>query len=140
MAQHPVVGTWALDSVKFEDSESGEHFDIYGSNPTGYIMINGDGHVMAFLADSDRKPPENESDNAALLGNMMSYAGKYRQNGDNVFIFTITAAWHPSWIGTEQVRFCDVKDDTLSITTPEQTHPNFPGRKGRGIVIWHRAS
>jgi hypothetical protein len=140
MAQHPIVGTWALDSVKFEDTESGERFDIYGANPSGYIMINEDGHVMAFLADSTRKPPQNPSDSAALFSNMMCYAGKYRLNGNSECIFSITAAWHPSWIGTDQVRFFDIKGNTLSITTAEQTHPNFPGRKGRGIVMWHKAS
>ena len=140
MAQHPIVGTWALDSIQFEDAESGERFDMYGDKPSGYIMINEDKHVMAFLADGTRKPPQNPSDNAALFNNMMCYAGKYRLEGNSEFTTTITAAWHPSWIGTEQVRFFDVKGDTMAITTAVQTHPNFPGRKGRGIVMWHRAS
>lgn len=69
----------------------------------------------------------------------MCYAGKYRLEGNSEFTTTVTAAWHPSWIGTEQVRFFDVKGNALTITTAMQTHPNFPGRKGRGIVMWHKA-
>ena len=42
MAQHPIVGTWALNSIQFEDAESGVHFDMYGEKPSGYIMINED--------------------------------------------------------------------------------------------------
>ncbi len=140
MALHPIVGTWALDSIQYEDAASGERFDMYGDRPTGYIMINADGYAMALIADSTRKVPQNLGDTAALFGNMMCYAGPYRLVGDNEFITSVTAAWHPSWIGTEQVRYFDVKSNILTITTAVQTHPNFPRRIGRGIVMWQRAS
>jgi Lipocalin-like domain len=138
MTLHPIVGTWALNSIQYEDAASGERFEMFGDKPTGYIMINSDGHAMALIADSTRRPPQNLADNAALFESMMCYAGPYRVVGDNKFIITVTAAWHPSWIGTEQVRYFDVKGDILTITTAVQTHPNFPERTGRGIVIWTR--
>jgi Lipocalin-like domain len=135
MSQHPIIGTWAIDSIQYEDATSGECFDMYGAKPSGYIMINADGHAMVLIADSERVP----SDTATLFSTMMAYAGPYRLEGENKFITTITSAWHPAWVGTEQVRFFDVKGNALAITTAVQTHPNFPGRTGRGVVKWHRS-
>jgi hypothetical protein len=138
MAQHPIIGTWALDSIIYEDADTGERFNIYGEKPSGYIMINADGHAMALIADSTRVPPQNSSDKETLFGTMMAYAGPYMLEGDNTFTTRVTSAWHPSWVGTDQVRFFDVNGNTLEITTAVQTHPNFPGRTGRGVVRWHR--
>jgi Lipocalin-like domain len=140
MSQHPIIGTWALDSIQYEDADSGERFNMYGEKPTGYIMINADGHAMALISDSTRVAPQVPSDAATLFSTMMAYAGPYRLEGDSKFITTITSAWHPSWVDTEQVRFFDVRGNALEITTAVQTHPNFPGRTGRGVVKWHRAT
>jgi Lipocalin-like domain len=139
MAQHPIIGTWALDSIEYEEAHTGERFNMYGERPSGYIMINADGHAIVLIADSSRAPPQNPSDKSDLFNTMMSYAGTYTLEGDNTFTTKVTSAWHPSWVGTDQVRYFEVKGDILAITTALQTHPNFPGRKGRGVVKWHRA-
>ena len=140
MEQKPIIGTWILDSIQFEDAHSGEKFNMYGEKPSGYIMINADGHAMALIADSNTKPPLSPADSSALFGKMMAYAGPYRLEGDNIFITSITSAWHPAWVGTDQVRFFEVTDNKLAVTTAVQTHPNYPGRTGRGVVQWHRAT
>lgn len=140
MAQHPIVGTWELDSIAFEDAVTGECFDIYGPRPTGYIVINPDGHAFVLITAGGRTPPASPAESAALFENMMSYAGRYRLEGDRRFIVAISTAWHPAWVGTEQVRDFEVAGHALTITTPVQTHPNFPGRTGRGLVRWHRAA
>jgi Lipocalin-like domain len=139
MAQHPIIGTWALDSIQFEDAESGERFNMYGEKPSGYIMINADGHAMTLIADSSNKVPQSPAESAAVFGRMMAYAGPYAIEGDKTFTTRIISAWHPAWIGTDQVRYFEMSGDTLAITTAVQTHPNYPGRKGRGVVKWHRA-
>jgi hypothetical protein len=139
MKQHPIIGTWSLDSIQFEDAVTGERFDVYGKNPSGYIIINSDGHAFVLITGSGRQAQDSADGAAALFNNMMAYAGKYRLEGNNRFIVSISTAWHPSWVGTEQVRDFEVIGDTLTITTPAQTHPNFPGRTGRGNVKWHRA-
>jgi hypothetical protein len=139
MKQHPIVGTWLLDSIQFEDAESGERFDIYGRNPSGYIVINPDGHAFVLITGSERKPPDNSSDCAELFRSMMSYVGKYWLEREDSFIVSISAAWHPSWVATEQIRDFEISGDRLFIATPVQTHPNLPGRTGKGIVKWHKA-
>jgi Lipocalin-like domain len=139
MQASSLIGTWKLDSIQFEDRETLERTDMYGPAPLGYIMIAADGHAMALIAKADRTAPANAADESALFRGMMAYAGTYRLEGGNRFITSVTAAWHPAWIGSEQARFFEVKGNTLAITTAWQTHPNFPGRTGRGVVMWHRA-
>jgi hypothetical protein len=69
---------------------------------------------------------------------MMAYSGKYRAEGENKFITTVDVAWHPAWNG-EQTRFFALNGDVLSITTAQQTVPQFPGRPGRGVLRWRRS-
>jgi Lipocalin-like domain len=138
METSPLVGTWRLDSIQFEDRDTGERTDMYGPAPVGHIMISGDGHTMVLIAKADRKAPASAADESALFKSMMAYAGTYRLEGGNQFITTVSAAWHPAWIGSDQARFFEVKGSMLAITTAWQTHPNFPGRTGRGVVMWHR--
>jgi Lipocalin-like domain len=71
---------------------------------------------------------------------MMSYCGPFRIEGGDQFITDVEVSWHPGWLGTEQARTFSVADDALSITTAETLHPMFPGRKGRGVLKWQRAS
>ena len=94
---------------------------------------------MAILTRSDRAPPKEDADGAALFKSMMAYTGNFRIEGKDKFITDVDLAWHPGWNGTEQTRFFKVEGDTLSITTAQQTHPMFPGRMGRGIITWIRA-
>ena len=52
---------------------------------------------------------------------------------------TVDAAWHPSWVGTEQVRFIRIDGDRMEITTAPQTLPLYGKRVGRGVLRWVRA-
>ena len=112
---------------------------MYGANPFGYLIHTADGRMMAIITASNRQPPRDTADGAALFNNMMAYTRKYRIEGDDQFITSVDLAWHPGWIGTEQPRFFTVDGDMLSITTAQTTHPMFPGRNGRGVLKWRRA-
>jgi hypothetical protein len=94
MVQHPIIGTWALESIQFEDAESGERFSMYGERPSGFFMINAAGHAMALIANSSNKPPQSSDERAAVFGRMMAYVGPYTIKGNNTFTTKITSAWH----------------------------------------------
>jgi hypothetical protein len=55
------------------------------------------------------------------------------------FTTQVEVAWHPAWVGTQQVRNYTIAGDELRIMTDEQTHPAYPGRLGRGILVWRRS-
>jgi hypothetical protein len=134
-----LIGVWQLLSIQAEFADSGEIVDVYGARPTGFLILTDGGRMMAVVTAGDRAPPETEADRDALFENMMSYTGNYRLEGDK-FITKVDVAWHPAWNGTEQPRFFQLDGEVLSLTTPRQTHPRFPGRSLRGVMTWRRAS
>jgi hypothetical protein len=134
-----LIGVWRLLSVRVEFLDTGERADIYGPHPSGFLILSDGGRMMAIITAGDRAPPETEADRAALFDAMMAYTGNYRLEDDK-FITSVDVAWHPSWDGTEQPRFFELEGNSLSIITPQQTHPRYPGRPVRGILIWHRSS
>lgn len=66
---------------------------------------------------------------------MIAYSGLCRVEGEDKLIIQVDTAWHPAWVGTEQRRFFRLDRDVLSIATAWQTHPSFPGRTARGVLM-----
>jgi hypothetical protein len=58
-------------------------------------------------------PPDNER--VALHNTMFAYAGKYSVEAGTV-IHHVDISWNEVWTGTSQIRFFDVKGNTLIIT------------------------
>ena len=133
-----VVGTWQLVSIQFEFADTGECVDAYGPRPSGYLILTDGGRLMGLVTAADRLPPATDADRAALFESMMAYSGIYRIEGEDKFVTTVDLAWHPAWNG-EQTRFFELHGDKLSITTAQLTHPGFPGRPGRGVLVWRRS-
>lgn len=133
-----LVGTWQIVSVQVEFADTGERRDMYGPNPSGFLILTENGRLMAILTSANRAAPTNDGERAALFESMMAYSGKFRIEGEDKFITAVDLAWHPAWSGTEQTRFFKLDGDTLSITTAPQIHPLFPERVGRGVLVWQR--
>ena len=91
--------------------------------------------MMSILTSRERP----NTDPTALFETMIAYGGSCRVEDRNKFIIKVNTAWHPAWIGTEQVRFFKVDNGVLSIATAWQTHPLFPGRTARGELTAQRA-
>jgi Lipocalin-like domain len=139
MASHPLIGTWKLDSIQFVDADTGERLDIYGPEPRGTYMIGEDGHAMVLITDGTLAHQKGNEDVAPLFNGMMSYYGPYELADDGRVIIHIETAWHPDWVGTDQERFFKIEGNKLAITSPVQVHPKYPGRRGHGVIMWHRA-
>jgi hypothetical protein len=78
------------------------------------------------------------TDPTALFETLIAYSGSCRVEDGDKLIIKADTAWHPDWIGTEQVRFFRVDSGVLSITTAWQTHPLFPGRMARRVLTAQR--
>jgi|SRR5271167_4930385 len=133
-----LVGTWQLVSVQFEFADTGECVDVYGPQPSGYLILTDGGRLMGIITAADRAPPATDADRAALFESMMAYSGEYRAEGEDKFVTTVDLAWHPAWHG-EQTRFFALDGDMLSITTAQLAHPRFPNRLGRGVLLFRRS-
>ena len=126
--KQPLVGIWKLFSYEVEIKESGEFFYPLGENPTGFICITENNHVMVTLTGDDRKPASSSEDSAELLNSLVSYAGTYRIEG-NEWITSVLVAWKPDWVNTEQRRQFEIKNNRLRVLTTWRVMPNW-GDKG----------
>ena len=122
-------GWWNVTSFHVELEDTGECVDAFGVQPLGQLVITDD-RMMSILTSRERA----DKGAAALFETMIAYSGSCRIEDDARLVIKVDAAWHPAWVGSEQVRFFNVDGDTLSMTTAWQTHPKFPGRTARGVL------
>ncbi len=134
-ASNPLVGTWKLVSAYWQLEGRDEHRNLYGDNPTGFAILTADGRMMAIITAANRQP---DAGPAALFSGMMAYSGRYRLQGANSFVTDVDAAWHPNWVGTEQLRSFKQEGNTMSLMTGVQDHPSLAGARGRGVLKWRR--
>ncbi len=133
-----LFGSWRLlsQTVQFV-GENAAPRDIYGSHPFGRLILTPEHKMAAYLSASDRKPPTNDAEAAALMRSMAAYTGKFRVEGDK-FITTVDGAWTEVFKATEQVRYFTVDGDKLTVRTPEQPYGAQPDKRFVGVAIWER--
>ena len=129
-----LIGTWELSAVQFESADSGKRHDLFGPTPVGRLILTSAWDFMTIITSGNRGLLH---DAAGLFETMMGYAGKFRIDGDKLII-SCDLSWHPSWIGTEQVRFFKLDGEKLSLRSAKQTHPRYPDTPGYGVIDWRR--
>jgi hypothetical protein len=134
---HPIVGTWALNSVTYEDVATGERSHPLGEHPRGCQIATAAGRWIAVVTAEHRPVPATEADRAAALRSMIAYTGRYRVEDERV-VTRVEAAWNEAWVGTDQVRLIRFEGDRLHLEGPPQPHPNLAGRVVRIVVTWRR--
>jgi len=132
-----LVGSWRLVSLKISYVGENTAQDVLGGNPIGRIIYSADRHFAAFIARSDRKPPQNEADAAALVRSMAAYTGTFRMEGDRA-TYTVDAAWNEAF-PKEQIRILRLNGDTLTATSPEPQPSTFsPGKRFTTMAVFRR--
>jgi Lipocalin-like domain len=113
-----LLGTWKMVSWQREVIATGEGVDALGPNPIGYINYGADGRMCALVVKNDRPPPAGavptNEEKLRLFDSMLAYAGTYTLHDDRV-IHHVDASWNQALTGTDQVRFYNLEDDTLTI-------------------------
>ena len=139
MAQDPQVkplsrdlllGSWRMTSWMTRDVVTGERREALGQNPQGIVIYTPE-RVIFFILRNDRKRPErlppSDNEKIALFESMFAYSGAYTVELDRV-VHHVDMSWNEAWSGTEQVRFCNVDEHTLTYTSPPAQNP-FDGRE-----------
>jgi len=129
-----LVGTWKLVEFYIEFDDSHERLERYGTNPVGYLVVT-DERLITLISARERTT---DATAVELLDSMMAYSGRYRLQSDDCFITTVDAAWQPTWIGTEQVRYFKMDGEMLSAASALREEPKYPGRRFRGVAIWRK--
>ena len=129
-----LLGHWRLVDAKLEFSDNGEVTQLFGPHPQGVLAFLPGRRMMAILTDTDRKTGDSS---AKLLAGMLAYSGRYTVEGDS-FATDVDISWHPSWLGSHQVRYFEVEGEELRIISAVQTRPAFPDRPARATLVWRR--
>jgi len=134
--RHPLVGNWKLVSwqVMVED---GKPHDVFGTTPSGYLVITPEGRSIVLTTASGRKPGTDDTARAALQKSMLSYSGRYRVEGGD-FITSVDISWNEEWNGTEQRRHYRIEGDKLFIETAPAPSMVSPGKTDFRRLIWVR--
>lgn len=136
--RHPLVGTWKLVSWQVI-ADDGKPQDIFGTAPSGYLVLTQEGRSIVLTTASGRKPGTDDAARAALQKSMLSYSGRYRVEG-NDFITIVDVSWNEEWNGTEQRRHYRIKGDRLFIESAPAPSVVFPGKTDFRRIVWVRES
>jgi hypothetical protein len=134
------LGTWKLVSIVREEVPSGVRTDLFGPDPIGYLNYSPDGRMMTVIVRRDRKRPSGHPISAdeavGLFRSMISYAGAYELQGEEVIHYVDISA-NELWTGTEQRRFFKFEDKRLTLSTPVNPDP-IDGKTSVRSMIWER--
>lgn len=124
---HALLGAWKLVSVRSHSEDRAVALDMHGPAPRGFAMFGADGRMMVIITGSGEAPNRG----------VAAYTGRFSA-GQGRLVTKVDAAWHPSWEGSEQHRFLEMRNDELTVVTPPLDHPLRPGRMHRAVLTWVR--
>ena len=139
MAQHTPVkplngdlllGSWRMTSWMTRDVATGERKEALGEQPQGSVVYTPERVTFLIIRNNRKRPerlPPSDEDKIALFDTMFAYSGSYTVEPDRV-VHHVDMSWNEAWSGTEQVRFCNVDEDTLTYTSAPAPNP-FDGRE-----------
>lgn len=139
MADEAIYGNWKLVAVRWVFSDTGEVMEPFGDDPLGFIAITRDNRLMTVITGRDRTPGEGETAEAAMIRTMFAYSGALTLE-EGRFIAQVDVAWHPDYVGTEQIRNYEIDGDRLTIATSETTLPAVPDRLAIAYLDWVRVA
>jgi len=131
-----LVGTWRLVSWQVI-TENSPPQDVFGAHPKGFLILTSEGRSMVLTTAETRRPGMGEAERAALHKSMLSYAGRYRVEGQD-FITTVEVSWNEEWNGTEQRRHFRIEGNKLFIESAPAPSILFPGKTDFRRIVWER--
>jgi len=137
-----LFGTWRLVSLIVEVMDTHEQLRQFGDNPPGFMHFTPEGRVFAVLSASNRSLVHTEADQIAAFGSVNAYTGRYRVEGSTL-VTTVDVSVDPGRVGTDLVRYYDLRGDTLEIKTAP-FYSNKPSlglgdKKLQSFLLWQRA-
>lgn len=142
MQAEDLHGVWIIQSFCLENIRTGERSYPWGERPAGTVIFHPDGRMFALITSADRPPPVSETEQATAFQRMLAYSGPYRLDPPNRLVTTVDMSWFEAWVGTEQVRYCDLSGDDLILTSAPLDMPREDGSLASvfAIVSWKRES
>lgn len=119
-----IQGTWLLSSMKIIYS-NGQTIDMYGENPLGITVFDANGYMTAQMGSSTRSnfvsDIVNQGTSEEIMGaykSYMAFFGRYSEHSTGTLIIKLDSCLFPNWQGKEIIRYAEVVDNFLYLTTP----------------------
>ena len=123
MDKNQLIGTWRLISFEIRNTDEQVSYP-YGEDAIGYLLYTFDGYMSATLMRAKRSKFAARDiaggtieEQIMAVQTYLSYCGKYEIQ-DNKVIHHIEASLFPNWVGIDQERFFEFKDNRLFLSTP----------------------
>ena len=141
MELNPLIGAWRL--VTYEANSGDDMWYPLGDDASGYIMYTPDGYMSVLIMAAGRATfasgdmfSGTDEEKLAAASTFIAYCGQYEFLGDRV-IHKVETAFYPNCVGTEQVRYVQLVDDELILTTPPMV---LAGKSRAGRIVWERVA
>ena len=139
-----VIGMWKLTSFEAQ-YDDGTLTYPFGKDVGGLLMIDARGYFSVHVMDMKRpsfKIPDPRGGTLeevkTAFENYIGYYGTFDlDEAEGAIIFHIRGAWLPNWIGSDQIRYCTLSGNRLTISTAPTL---FGGKEGVGKLIWERVN
>jgi len=141
MLSEKIIGVWELQSwetvvndrvVGYPLGEKASGFIAY--HPIGFMSVNISAPNRVRLPIDD--PFEGDAKLLALdAKGYLSYCGPFSIVSENEVIHHLKLCSFENWVGTDQHRYAQVTENTITLSTPPQL---LHGQKGISRLVWQR--
>ena len=122
MSKRELIGTWKFLSMALIP-KSGKKVYPYGENLFGVLIYTPNGYMSALLMDPNRKKCASDDLKTGTADEIRqayekfdAYCGTYTIDEEKGTItHHVEGAKFPNWVGTDQVRYFELKGDRLCI-------------------------
>lgn len=145
LKERPVIlGAWRLKSIDLKHP-GGEVTHPYGNTPEGILMYQDNGYMSVHISDPQRPrfakgdflQGSHEELKRAFEG-YLGYFGSYEYHPDKGYVIHYPMqSLFPDWTGSKHVRYTEIEDNTLVITTPPIL---FGGEECVMVLTWEKSS
>ena len=133
-----LIGVWKLLSVEYN---RGDRIFYPTDRLSGYTMYTPNGYMSVHIMTMKRRPFRSEDwlngtpeEYASAGKTYTGYCGRYEVR-ENTVIHHVEMSHFPNWVGTNFVRYFNVRGDTLKLCTPPML---VEGHTQIGQLEWQR--
>lgn len=135
-----LIGAWRLQSFHIKTPE-GQVTYPFGRDAAGYYFFAESGYMSVAIMGAYRPKfavadilAGSTEEKVAASEAYISYCGQYEIQGDQLIVHP-EVSFFPNWIGADQVRYFELTDNTLTLSTPPML---LRGGQQTAQLVWER--